>query len=75
VLRAIPKEANEAVVKVQEHANTIALIVAACGIVALVAVAVQGSIVSIDEPAIGAVSIEVASGWIKARPADADEDV
>jgi hypothetical protein len=39
VLRAVPEEANGAVAKVQEHANTIALLEAACHIVDLLAVA------------------------------------
>jgi hypothetical protein len=75
VLRAIPEEADGAVAKVQEHASTIALLDPACLIVAFLAVDIEGSIQRTHEPAIGAVSTKVASGWIKARPADADQGV
>jgi hypothetical protein len=75
VLRAIAEEPEGAVAKVQEHAYTIALLVVACPIVVLLAVAPEGSKASIHEPAIGAVSIKVAFCGIKVRPADTNEDV
>jgi hypothetical protein len=74
MLRAIPEEANGAATKVQEHANTIALLVAACRVVVLLAVAAEGSKGSMHEPAIGAVSTNVAPCGIEVRPADADGD-
>jgi hypothetical protein len=74
VLRAILEEAQGAVAKVKQHANTGALLVAACLIVVFLAVAVQGSIVSRYEPAISAVSTEVHSCGIKVGPADSDQD-
>jgi hypothetical protein len=60
-MRAILKEAKGAVAKVEQHANTIALLEAACPIVFFLAVAPEGSIKSIHEPAIGAVSPTVPS--------------
>jgi hypothetical protein len=54
MLYAVLEEAEGAVVKVEQHAHTIALLVSACCIVALLAVAVEGTVVNTDEPAVGA---------------------
>ena len=56
MLYAVFEEAEGAVVKVEQHAHTIALLVEACCIVvsALLAVAAEGAVVSADEPAVGA---------------------
>jgi hypothetical protein len=70
VLRAVPEEADGAVAKVQKHANTIALLEAACLIFASLAMREQGSIQSMHEPA----AIGALSNGIKVRPADADQD-
>ena len=70
VLHAILEETKGAIVKVQQHAHTIALLVFACRIVVPLAVAEEGSIISADAPAISAVK-----AGIKVGPADADEDL
>jgi hypothetical protein len=77
VLRAIPEEAKGAVAKVDQHANSITLRDAACkwSIVAILAVAPVGCIVSMHEPAICTIFSTVVSCGIKVGPADADADV
>jgi hypothetical protein len=74
VLRAIPEEAKGGAAKAQQHANTIALLEAACRIVLMLAVAPEGSSPSIHEPAICRFSFAVPSCGVKVGPADADED-
>jgi hypothetical protein len=74
VLRAIPEEAKGAVAKVEQHTNTVALLVGACLIVVVLAVAAEGSIESMHEPAIGAVSPTAVLCGIKVMPGDADAD-
>jgi hypothetical protein len=46
MLHAVLEEAERAVVKAEQHAHTIALLVAACWIVAVLAVATEASDVS-----------------------------
>jgi hypothetical protein len=72
VLHAILEEAKGAIVKVQQHAHTTTLGVTACPITEALAVAEEGAIVRIHEPAIGAGMTQVAPFEIKAGPADAD---
>jgi hypothetical protein len=74
VLCAIPEEAKGAASKVQQYARTIALVVAACRIVAFLTVSPEGPLESTHEPAIGAVFPVVFSCGVKVGPADADED-
>ena len=74
MLHAVLEEAERAVVKVEQHAHTIAQLAFACLIVTWVAVAVEATIVSVDEPAIGAVTAGVVSSRVEVGPADADED-
>jgi hypothetical protein len=59
MLYAVLEEAERAVVKVEQHTHTIALLAAACFIVAPLAVAEEVTVVSVDEPAVGAVPIAV----------------
>jgi hypothetical protein len=54
-LCAVLEEARGSAVKAQQDAHAIALLVSACLIAIFLAVPVEGSIVSIYEPAIGAV--------------------
>jgi hypothetical protein len=73
MLYAVLEEAERAVVKVEEHTHTIALLVAACPIIiAVLAVAKEETIVRADEPAVGAVPIEVFFCRVEVRPADAN---
>jgi hypothetical protein len=74
VLHTILKEAKRAATKVNQHANSVALLVAACRIVVLLAVAPEGSTPSMNEPAIGAVSTAVQPCGIKVGPADANHE-
>jgi hypothetical protein len=54
MLYAVLEEAERAVVEVEQHTHTIALLAAACCIVAVLAVAAEDTIVSADEPAVTA---------------------
>jgi hypothetical protein len=74
MLYAVLEEAEGAVVKVEQHAHTIALLVAACCIVAVLAVAVEGAIVIEDEPGVGAAAVVVFFCRVEVGPADADHD-
>jgi hypothetical protein len=69
------EEAERAVVEIKQHTHTIALLVAACFIVVLLAVAVEGTVVSVDEPAIRTFPLVVFSCRVKIGPADADQGV
>jgi hypothetical protein len=74
MLYAVLEEAEGAVVKVEQHAHTVALLVAACTIgINLLAVAAEGTIVSEHEPAIVTSRAEE-SCRVEVGPADANED-
>jgi hypothetical protein len=72
MLCAVLEEAERAVVKIEQHTHTIALLVGACSIVAVHAVAVEVAIVSVDEPAVGAAPAAVCSCRVEVGPADAN---
>jgi hypothetical protein len=56
------EEAERAIVKVEQHAHTIILLhTITLYIVAILAVAAEGAVVSADEPAVGAFPIKVVS--------------
>jgi hypothetical protein len=74
MLYTVLEEAEGAVVEVEQHAHAIALLVGACYIVALLAVAVEGTFASVHEPAVGAFPLPVLSCRVEVGPADADED-
>jgi hypothetical protein len=61
MLYAVLEEADRAVVEVEQYAHTVALLVGACSIAVLLAVAVEGTTVRINEPAVGAVTPPVYS--------------
>jgi hypothetical protein len=73
MLYAVLKKAEGAVVKVEQHTHTIALLVGACFIVAALAVAAEASGASVHEPAAGAFAVSVVSCRVEVGPADADE--
>jgi hypothetical protein len=75
MLYAVLEEAERAVVEVEQHSHTISLLVGACTIGALLAVAPEGATVSANKPAIGAATDEVCSFRVEVGLADADEDV
>jgi hypothetical protein len=54
MLYAVLEEAERAIYKIEQYSQTISLHVFACFIVARLAVAKDGTIVSADEPAVGA---------------------
>jgi hypothetical protein len=56
MLYAVLEEAEGAIVKVEQHAHTITLHVAACSIGVLLAIAEESSVGSIDEPGFGTVT-------------------
>jgi hypothetical protein len=71
---AVLEEAEGAVAKVEQHAHTIALLVAACFIGARLAVAIEATVVSVHEPGVGAFPVEVSYTRVEVGPADANED-
>jgi hypothetical protein len=75
MLHAVLEEAERAVVKVEQHAHTVPLLEVACFIVAVLAIAAEGTFASFDEPAIGAGPAAVVSCRVEVGPADSDEDV
>jgi hypothetical protein len=82
MLYAVLEEAEGAVVKVEQHAHTIALLVAASRIVVVLAVAEEGTVVSTvgataateDEPAVGAFTVVVFSCRVEVGLANANHD-